>query len=980
MSLQKTTIPILLTDGLDQKTDEKLVLPSKLLELENGVFTKAGRINKRNGYDVLDTRIEDGGTISNGEALGVFNDELNLYSGTNLYSYSEATTSWKNKGYLTATIIESTPVVRNSYSQTNPTTDYLSGLTCTAWEDSRGGARYTITNVDGTILVNDGLIDALATNVFVVTFQNNFFIFYTLAADTSLNYKLVSFGTPLTLGAKVTVTTNMNAVPNFDCIAIGSKIFVAYFNVANQILIRTIDNLFVISSATTLANSALNCLGLWTDDSQNLWLGFSNNVNVSVAAYNYNMVAILATTTIEAIANANKITGFTTGTTAKVFYQITAAATYNHYVKTNTITLAAVVGTATDFLRSVGLASKAFKYSSLGYVNLVHESTLQATYFTVSESNNVVAKINPQIGGTLISGNNLTTVPTLDSTTFLFPNQIKTQLVSDTGTIYSLTGITGSTINFSSENKFQNVQLGQLLIGGGVVASYDGALITEHGFHFFPEDISSVTTTTTGFISPGTYQYVVCYEWTDNMGAIHRSAPSLPVTQVVPAGTTTNKNTLTIPTLRITQKQNVRLVVYRTEADGTQFYQVSSVASPTFNSTTADSVSFADTLADASILGNTILYTTGGVLENIAPPAASFIVTYKNRIFLAGLEDNLDFWYSKVRQKNAAVEFSDFLVGRVNADGGPITGLGVMDNYVIFFKGSSIYAMSGEGPTALGTQNDFQEPILVTSDTGCSNPNSICSTPDGLTFKSPKGIYLLSRSLQVSYIGAPVEDNNDKLLTACSLLSKKNQIRFVTNDDTALIYDYYFDQWGTFTNHTAEDTAIWQDKFVFLRPNGEVWVEATHFKDNNLFIPMKITTAWIATAGVKGFQRIYRMAFLGEYKSKHKMDVSIGYDYNPYFQQVGQVNVDERYVITTYGEDSPYGAGTPYGGEFPLYQFKTHMTRQKCEAVRFSFTDNQYYLSDFAEGFNLCTIALECGIKGTMAKMPASNSFSTTAA
>lgn len=227
MALAKQTIPILLTDGLDQKTDEKLVLPSKLLELENGVFTKAGRINKRNGYDVLSTRIEDGGTITNGEALGVFNDELNMYSGTNLYSYSEATLGWKNKGFLTATIIESTPIVRNSYSQTNPSTDYLNGLTCTAWKDSRGGARYTLTNVDGTILVNDALIDSLATNVIVVSFQNNVFIFYTLSADTSLNYKLISFGTPLTLGAKVTVTTNMNAVPNFDCIAIGSKIFVS---------------------------------------------------------------------------------------------------------------------------------------------------------------------------------------------------------------------------------------------------------------------------------------------------------------------------------------------------------------------------------------------------------------------------------------------------------------------------------------------------------------------------------------------------------------------------------------------------------------------------------------------------------------------------------------------------------------------------------------------------------------------------------
>lgn len=285
----------------------------------------------------------------------------------------------------------------------------------------------------------------------------------------------------------------------------------------------------------------------------------------------------------------------------------------------------------------------------------------------------------------------------------------------------------------------------------------------------------------------------------------------------------------------------------------------------------------------------------------------------------------------------------------------------------------------GEGPNSLGTNSDYQEPVLVTTDTGCSNQNSICATPDGLTFKSPKGIYLLNRSLQVSYIGAPVEDFNDKLLTASSLLSKKNQIRFVTNDDTALVWDYHFNQWGTFTNHTAEDTALWKDKFIFLRPNGEVWVEVTHFKDNNLFIPMKITTAWIATAGVKGFQRIYRMAFLGEYKSPHKMDVSIGYDYNPSFQQFGQIDIDSKYVLSTYGEDSPYGSGTPYGGEYPLYQFKTHMTRQKCESVRFSFTDNQYYLSDFAEGFNLCTIALECGLKTTMAKMSATNSFSTSA-
>lgn len=991
MALQKQTISVEFGAGLDQKTDSKLVeaggttasgqkIPCKLLELKNGVFTKKGRINKRNGYDALSMNIQDGGFIDQGQALGIFNDELNLYSGSRLYSYSEATSAWKDKGFLTATIIQSEDVIRNSYSQTQPTCDYINGLACYAWVDSRGGVRYTVKNVDGAILVNDGLVDVNGSRPLVVAFQNYFVIFYYTTTGTLLNYRLVSVGAPLLIGAIVPVAT-INGTPRFDCLVIGSKIFVVYFTSGGgQTSIRTIDTAFNISTATNFAINSLNSIGLWSDVQQNLWIGYSDNSDTGVTVYSYNAVQVLAPTTIEAVTSV-KITGFMNGSTATVFYSRSAAQVYNYFIRTNTITQAGVVGTAAEFMRSVDLASRAFVFDSIGYVNVIHDSALQATYFTVSQFQNVVGKIQPTVGGSVAATNILTTVPQIDDTTFMLANQIKTQLVPNGTSVYSLSGVSSTQINFSSENKFQNVQLGQLVIGGGLVTSYDGALISEHGFHFFPENFSTSSATTGGFMSDGTYQYEFCYEWTDNLGELHRSAPSLPFTVVLSGGTTTQKVTITIPTLRITQKQNVRLVGYRTQTTGTSFFQVTSITSPTFNVTTADSVNFDDTLADATIASGIPLYTTGGVLENIAPPAASFIASYKNRIFLAGLEDPYEFWYSKVRNKGEAIQFSDFLTGRVNQEGGPITGLGVMDNYVIFFKQNSIYAISGEGPNSLGTQNDFQEPVLITSDTGCSNQNSICSTPNGLTFKSPKGIYLINRSLQVSYIGAPVEDYNDKLLTASSLLSKKNQIRFVTNDDTALVYDYYFDQWGTFTNHSAEDTAVWKDKFVFLRPDGQVWVEATHFKDINLFIPMTITTSWMAMGGVKGFQRIYRMAFLGEYKSRHKLDVSIGYDFNPAFQQVGTVEVDQRYVITAYGDDSPYGAqGLPYGGEFPLYQFKTHMTRQKCESVRFSFTDNQYYLSSFDEGFNLCTIAIECGVKGPMSKMAAKNSFSTKAA
>jgi len=49
------------------------------------------------------------------------------------------------------------------------------------------------------------------------------------------------------------------------------------------------------------------------------------------------------------------------------------------------------------------------------------------------------------------------------------------------------------------------------------------------------------------------------------------------------------------------------------------------------------------------------------------------------------------------------------------------------------------------------------EPSLIPTDTGTINPRSIVLTPMGIMYQSEKGIYLLDRSLQVSYIGADVE-------------------------------------------------------------------------------------------------------------------------------------------------------------------------------------------------------------------------------
>ena len=68
MALRRDNFPINVGQGLDTKTDPKHVIPGKLLLLENGVFKKRGRIDKRNGHTKLSPKTLDGTTLNSGDS------------------------------------------------------------------------------------------------------------------------------------------------------------------------------------------------------------------------------------------------------------------------------------------------------------------------------------------------------------------------------------------------------------------------------------------------------------------------------------------------------------------------------------------------------------------------------------------------------------------------------------------------------------------------------------------------------------------------------------------------------------------------------------------------------------------------------------------------------------------------------------------------------------------------------------------------
>lgn len=467
---------------------------------------------------------------------------------------------------------------------------------------------------------------------------------------------------------------------------------------------------------------------------------------------------------------------------------------------------------------------------------------------------------------------------------------------------------------------------------------YDGALCAEHNFHVWPEDLEAVGSSSTGTMSEQAYRYVAVYEWTDAQGNIHRSAPSLPAAVTLGAGEDTV--TVNIPTLRLTYKTDVRIVLYRWSTAQQSYYQTTSITSPLLNDPTVDSVSYVDLLPDASILGNPLVYTTGGVVENIAFPAAKSIALYKSRLMVLSAENRNEVWYSKPVVQGVPAEPSDlltmFISPTIGAQGstGQCSVLSAMDDKFLIAKKGAWYYVTGDGPNNLGQQNDFSEPTFITAVVGCENQASIALVPQGLMFQSDKGIWILGRDLSTNYIGAPVEDYNSDVVTSAVVVPGTNQVRFCLDNNQALMFDYYYGRWGTFNNIPAISSTLFEGMHTYLTSSGLVRQERVgYYQDGSSPVLLSWETAWINVAGLQGLERVYCLYILGSYISPHKLAISIAYDYQNNSAQTLVITPDNYAGL--YG-DLPivYGQGDVFGGAGSLEQWQVYFNKQKVQSVK----------------------------------------------
>lgn len=990
MALDKQNIPINLGQGVDTKTDPKHVLPGKLLRLVNGRFRKRNRIEKRPGYALLSNLTVGGTALGEGDSLAVYKDELLQYNNQNLYSYSSNSQRWVDKGSAVSVVTKTDQIVNNTAEQTQCDSAVNNGIGVYAWEDSRGGVRATVLDeTTGVPMLTDVSLDASASRVRCVSFGSYLYVYYYKSG--SLYAQRVNPQAPSAFDSAVEISSTVNTTnPTYDITVYAGIRMVFAHNVqgAAETLVGFVDEDPAVITGTlaavTISEASTDSVAVIPMTSAQLLIAYYNSTDkLRATILNNGLTTLVSPATIDSTSTTvRNITGYISDTDeATLLYELDETNDYDHLIKQNTIDEAGSVGTATVFKRSVGLWSKAFTYTdsagtSQKFVGVVHASDLQATYFVIRADGVIASKQLYSLASGLTSREILANVSQVGDV-FSFSCLKKNKLVSETGQLFTPTGVSKTSLDFSNNQSFTAAELGgSLHIVGGVLSMYDGESVVEHGFHLYPENMSTATATSGGTLLDSTeYTAKFVYEWYDNNGKIHRSAPSLAVSQTTGAGGAGDEHTITftVPTLRLTAKDGttrtgVRIVGY--VLVGSTYYRFTSVSATPNNDTTADTVDIVlSSVTD--VTSNEILYTTGGILDNFAPPACSTIAVFKRRIFLGGLEEGGEFWYSQETRQTDPVEFNDTLKQAIEEDGGDDTAFGVLDDKLLIYKKDRFYYTFGAGPNRLGQDGSFAEPQFATNDVGCENGNSVVRMPSGLMFKSEKGIYICDSSLRVDYVGEAVEDFNDLTVTSATLDSDRNLVRFTTLTGPVLTFNYLFGNWSTDYGLTSKRAVIWSGDFVMLRTTGDVFREDSSLHtDAGGTYGLALETGWLSVAGIAGFQRVYHMQIRGDYHSQHKLQVRVGYDYSPAYESQTVIDPDSLLSISRYGDGSPYGEDSDnvYGGINSAYRFLVSMQRQKCEAIRFQL--NELPSSDgTGEGLNISDIVLRVGMKQGSSKL-----------
>ncbi len=1032
MGLQEQHVAFKFAGGVETKMDSKAVPSARLLVLENGVFTRAISIKKRNGYRALDKNIANSASsVSGARRLGARDTELLQFTGDRCYSEQTDADQWQDAGAVVCATGSDRVAVHTGTHQSVPDRAAVNGIAVYAWEDSLGGVWWTATDASsGAVYRAPTQAHASGTRPRCVAVGDALHIYFVVASLVMV--LVINTSQPsAAVSASVLIDDIDTTNPAYDAVPTlrdGTPALIAWReNATTNIRLGYVSSGGQLGSpssgypsvvrlaASASATSPVAVAAKYVDgaDGDRNYVAFCTTTphgSISTFTGGTLSVAITPVATSVVYTTPVAVTRLALAEASGVVwaaFEETAVQASQRFCVVNSLT-GTTAGTERSLL-SVGLAARAFQAIDDVFAVFVHDTTYFNTYVTLRLSDFAPAGRHcPAEATGAPERSMLPSVHVVDDVASVtLPYKVRLQSAANDK--FSESALRLVTMDFDDDNSHQTAQLGRsLYMAGACPQHYDGRQWYEHGFHFGPEYVAAPALAGGGSLTvSSTYEYVFWYEWTDMQGEIHRGPTSTGTTVITGVGDT--QATFALPTLRVTRKSNVRICVARSlPGDTSRLWRVSSLDPTTAGSangyvastTTANTVTFLDQMSDANLQLQEELYTTGDILSNDPAALGSLVVAGKNRLFFTDAQAPHVVRFSQRLAAGFGVEIAPELAHDVDPYGGAITGLAIMDDVVYAFKAGMVFAFNGDGPFEDGTTSSgsaasgFSGSQLVTSDVGCSNPSSIVLTAEGLLFQSAKGIYLLDHGRQVSYVGSPVEAYNAQTVRRAIVLPDRSAVLFVTDSGSSLYYDYLFHQWSTFANHEGYDAIVVDGSLYYLRTNDTVFKETPgEYSDNGSRIVLRFETAWLHLyEHLQGWQRFWKLLLLGTWVSPHQLGIQYRTSYQDAWSDASwldatgdtdsagwltgegcsEIGVDPL-TGTSYG-DGVFGAGDYGGTADDVYQWRFGI-HEDGQAVQFRFED--FEKAGLAgASFELTEMTITGGVKKLDAR-PFSGSRST---
>ena len=616
--------------------------------------------------------------------------------------------------------------------------------------------------------------------------------------------------------------------------------------------------------------------------------------------------------------------------------------------------------------------------------------TLTTAYYTATTSASSNSLTLPQ--GTI----NITTSGSFPS--YLWPTSGKATIVTTTGT--STITYTGTTVVSGFTTVLTGCQGGTGNMATGNVVNFVGPIVQVPGGGSTVEIYLNSGNTSSDvagaindyFASTAAITAVAGGNGTGTMAVVSGQFAGGPMIAPLTALQTTVACSQVIDVevnqLCLTQKPNVDIAIYRTTTDTpTVAYRINpAITNLLINTNSTTPISYSDYSADIDNLtlknginSNELLYTSGGVIANNAPPGFSTIINHQNRLFGVSAEQPNTIWYSQGFESGYEASFNasqtitiNPLVG--NVSGGTITQLGSMDGYLVIFQENQIWYVTGSGPGATGptNTNTFSIPQLVASSSsiGCRDPLSVQLIPTGLMFKSSKGFYLLTRQLDLVPVGMDVKQFNGDVVSSSQSLNDNTQVIFLSTSGTPLLYDSYYKAWSSFTNHQGVASMLdSSNTYNYINNSGIICVQQPnqYLDANGEGYSMVVQTAWLKLQNIQGLQRVWRALFEGFFLGSQPYQIGVSYDYVDTVVQTviknanaGVAGVSTWGASTVWGQDTWGTDGTPVSYSNSI-QFRLNTMQQVCQSISFTFTDLAPFSSSQTPSLN--ALDLVVGIK-----------------